>query len=223
MINKTDFIQANPLGQGLMPDVLTALAQRLFEKKQVGGAIILCEGDPAESLYFIAEGVVKIFKTSADGKEQILALLHPGDYFNDVPVLDDGPSPASAQAMGPGLLLGLSKADLTAIINLYPPVALNLLKVMTRRIRDLIDLVEDLSFRSVAGRVAKILLDGAGRPAQPGPRLTQRDMAAMAGTAREVVSRSLKYLEDEDLIEMRRHRIVIKDQPGLKQLVETGV
>jgi CRP/FNR family cyclic AMP-dependent transcriptional regulator len=221
-LNKTDFIQATPLGQGLTPDVLAALAQRLFEKKQAGGAMIISEGDPAGALYFIAEGVIKVFKTSADGKEQILALLRPGDYFNDVAVLDDGLSPVSAQAMGPVLLLGLSKMDLTAIINLYPPVALNLLKVMARRLRDLIALVEDLSFRSVAGRVAKILLDGIGRPAQPGPRLTQRDMAAMAGTAREVVSRSLKYLEDEGLIEMRRHRIVIKDQPGIKQLVETG-
>jgi CRP-like cAMP-binding protein len=223
MINKTDFLRAIPLGEGLTPDVLAALALRLFEKKQAGGAIILSEGEPAEAIYFIAEGVIKVFKTSADGKEQILALLRPGDYFNDVPVLDDGPSPASAQAMGPGLLLGLTKADLTAIIKLYPPVALNLLKIMARRLRDLIALVEDLSFRSVVGRVAKILLDGAGRTAQPGPRLTQRDMAAMAGTAREVVSRSLKYLEDEDLIEMNRHRIVIKDQPGLKLLVETSV
>jgi CRP/FNR family transcriptional regulator, cyclic AMP receptor protein len=223
MINKTDFIQANPLGQGLMPDVLAALAQRLFEKQQAGGAMIISEGEPAGALYFVAEGVIKIFKTSTDGKEQILALLRPGDYFNDIAVLDNGASPVSAQAMGPGLLLGLNKADLTAIINLYPPVALNFLKIMARRLRDLIALVEDLSFRSVAGRVAKILLDGTGHPAQPGPRLTQRDMAAMAGTAREVVSRSLKYLEDEGLIEMRRHRIVITDQPGLKQLVETGV
>jgi len=79
-----------------------------------------------------------------------------------------------------------------------------------------------LSFRTVSSRVAKILLDTATLGADAGARLTQRDMAAMAGTAREVVSRSLKYLEDRKFIEMRRHQIVIKNMQGLKELVEPG-
>ena len=83
-------------------------------------------------------------------------------------------------------------------------------------------LVEDLSFRHVIGRVAKILLEYAGDGAGPRPRLTQQDMAAMVGTAREVVGRSLKALEDEGAIRMERHRIVITDKEILKEMVEAS-
>jgi CRP/FNR family transcriptional regulator len=146
--------------------------------------------------------------------------MRPGDSFNDVPILDQGPAPVSAQAMGPVLLYGIARANLELMLKEYPEVARNLLRVMARRIRYLISLVEDLSFRSVSGRVAKILLENAGTADTAGQRLTQRDMAAMAGTAREVVSRSLKYLEEAGLIQIRQHRIIVKNTAGLKQLVE---
>jgi CRP/FNR family transcriptional regulator len=90
---------------------------------------------------------------------------------------------------------------------------------MARRLRRLISLVEDLSFRHVIGRVARILLDYAADAAN-GTRLTQRDMAAMAGTAREVVSRSLKTLEADGIINIDRHRITITNREALKKMVE---
>jgi CRP/FNR family transcriptional regulator len=91
---------------------------------------------------------------------------------------------------------------------------------MAGRLRHLVALVEDLSFRHVIGRVARILLEYTADGASPGPRLTQRDMAAMAGTVREVVSRSLKTLEEGGLIKIDRHRIIIKDKEALKEIVE---
>ena len=91
-------------------------------------------------------------------------------------------------------------------------------KVLAERVRQLVSLVEDLSFRPVLGRVAKILLEYAGDGTGPGQRLTQQDMAAVAGTAREVVSRSLKALESDGVIRMDRHRIVISDEDALKEI-----
>ena len=90
--------------------------------------------------------------------------------------------------------------------------------VTSRGLRDLVALVEDLSFRQVTGRVAKILLEHAGDGTGPRSRLTQQEMAAMAGTAREVVGRSLKSLEDEGAIRLDRHRIVITDREALREM-----
>jgi len=146
--------------------------------------------------------------------------LRPGESFNDVPMFDHGPAPVNAQALGAVTLYGIQRNDLEIMLRQYPEFSQNVIQVLARRIRYLISLVEDLSFRSVVSRVAKILVENLGDTAAPGPRLTQRDMAAMAGTAREVVSRSLKYLEDEKLIEMRRHQIAIRNKKGLEQLVE---
>ena len=220
MTTKLEFLSASPFFAGLASNKLEAISQRVFEKKLARGEIALNEGAHATALFFVAEGVVKLFKISAEGKEQILSLMRPGESFNDVPMFDHGPSPVNAQALGAVTLYGIQRNDLEMMLRQYPEFSQNVIQVLARRIRYLISLVEDLSFRSVVSRVAKILVENLGDTAAPGPRLTQRDMAAMAGTAREVVSRSLKYLEDEKLIEMRRHQIAIRNKKGLEQLVE---
>jgi len=146
--------------------------------------------------------------------------MRPGDFFNDVPIFDHGSAPASVQAMGRVLLYGIHKNDVDLILKQYPEISANMLRMLAMRIRYLISLVEDLSFRGVAGRVAKILLENAEGDPPGAHRLTQRDMAAMAGTAREVVSRALKLFEDEGLIRLEHHRIVITNIKALKLKVE---
>jgi CRP/FNR family transcriptional regulator len=213
-------LKASPFFAGFSPDKLEIVSQHVFEKKLSRGEMALNEGSHARTLFFVAEGVVKLFKTSSEGKEQILSLMGPGESFNDVPMFDLGPAPANAQALGPVTLYGIQREDLEGMLKRFPELSQNIILVLARRIRYLIGLVEDLSFRSVVSRVAKILLENAAEPARPGPRLTQRDMAAMAGTAREVVSRSLRFLEDKKLIEIRRHQIAVRDKKGLEHLVE---
>jgi len=220
MAVEAQFLQSIPYFSGLGPAQLDSIRKFIFERVAERGDIILLEGELSEALYFVASGVVKVFKTSAEGKEQILNIIRPGESFNDVPIFDSGPNPASAQAMGPVALYGITKSDLEAIVRDHPQVALNVNRVLASRVRDLVSLVEDLSFRHVTGRVAKILLEHAGDGKGPRPRLTQQDMAAMAGTVREVVGRSLKALEEEGAIRLDRHRIVITDKKALKDMVE---
>jgi len=211
-------LQSIPYFSGLGPAELDSVRNLVFEKTAERGELILLEGEPAEALYFVASGVVKVFKTSADGKEQILYLVRPGESFNDVPVFDGGPNLASAQAMGPVVLYGIRKSDLEVLLHNHPQVALNVTQVLSHRVRHLVSLVEDLSFRHVTGRVAKILLEHAGDGTGPRPRLTQQEMAAMAGTAREMIGRSLKTLEEEGAIRLDRHRIVITDKEALREM-----
>ena len=199
---------------------LESIRKLVFEKTADRAEMVLLEGEPAANLYFVASGVVKMFKTSAEGKEQILSIVRPGESFNDVPIFDGGPNPASARAMGPVLLYGIKKNDMEAILRNHPQVALNVIKVLANRVRHFVSLVEDLSFKHVIGRVAKILLEHVGGQTGLGPRLTQQEMAAMAGTAREVVGRSLKALEEEGAIKLDRHRIIITDKEALKEIME---
>ena len=222
MITKLEFLKTSPFFAGFSPAKLEDVSLRVFEKKLSRGEMALNEGAYANALFFVTEGVVKLFKTSAEGKEQILNLVWPGESFNDVPMFDHGPAPVNAQAMGAVMLYGIQRDDLDTMIRQYPELSNNIIRILAHRIRHLITLVEDLSFRSVVSRIAKILLDNVGISAQPSPRLTQREMAAMAGTAREVASRSLKYLEDNRLIEIRQHQIAIINKKGLEQVAEPG-
>jgi CRP-like cAMP-binding protein len=199
---------------------LESIRKLIFEKTVDRAEMVLLEGESAENLYFVASGAVKVFKTSAEGKEQILSIVRPGESFNDVPIFDGGSNPASARAMGPVLLYGIKQQDMEAILRDHPQIALNVVKVLARRVRHLVSLVEDLSFRHVISRVAKILFEHIGGEIGRGPRLTQQEMAAMAGTAREVVGRSLKALEEEGAIKLDRHRIIITDKAALQKIME---
>lgn len=197
---------------------LDSIRKLIFEKTLARGEIVLFEGEPAKALYFAVSGVVKVFKTSADGKEQILHLIRPGESFNEVPVFSGGSNLASAEAMTPVVLYGIEKSDLEVVLRDYPQLARNLIQVISQRVEHLVSLVEDLSFRHVTGRVAKILLEYAGDQNGPRQRLTQQEMAAMAGTAREMIGRSLKAMEEEGTVKLERHRIVITDKEALREM-----
>lgn len=215
-----ELLKSIPYFSDLSPAELDSIKEFIFERTAESGDLILLEGEPAEAMYFVASGVVKAFKTSADGKEQILNFVRPGEPFNDVPVFDGGPNPASVQAMGPVVLYGIRNSDLEVILRDHPQVSLNVTRVLSQQVRHLVSLVEDLSFRHVIARVAKILLEYASDGTAPKPKLTQQEMAAMAGTAREMVGRSLKSLEDEGVIRLERQRVVITDKKALREIAE---
>jgi len=218
MAIQAEFIKSIPYFSGLSPAQLDSLKGLVFETTAERGEFIVLESEPAEALYFVVSGVVKVFKTSADGREQILQIVRPGESFNDAPIFDGGANPASAQAMGPVVLYGIKNSDMSAILRTHPQVALNVIHVLSQKMRRLVSLVEDLSFKHVTARLAKILLEYAADGVGPAkPRLTQQEMAAMAGTAREMIGRSLKELEDEGVIRLEHHRIVVTDKEALKK------
>ena len=218
MVVPFELLKTIPYFAGFSPDRLESLRDFLFEKKVEKGEIILFEGESAEALFFVASGAVKIYKTSSDGKEQILNIVRPGDSFNDVPLFDNDTNPASAQAMTPVLLYGINRQQMGAILRKYPDIAMNTIRILAQKVRQLLSLVEDLSFRNVRGRVAKILLEYGADHSEPRPRLTQQEIAAMAGTAREVVGRSLKSLEDDGIIRLESRRVVISNKEALRRL-----
>lgn len=224
MTVETEFLKSNPYFSSLSSTELEAIKRHVFEKSADRNEIIILEDEPAEAVYFLVSGAIKAFKTSIEGKEQILEIIRPGKSFNDVPIFDSGTNPVSAIAMSPVVLYGISKANMETLLQEYPGIAMNIIKVLAGSVRHLVSLVEDLSFRNVISRVARLLIEhSTDHPASPKdttskPKLTQQEMAAMVGTAREVVGRSLKALEEEGAIKIDRHRIVIINKKTLEEM-----
>ena len=203
-------------------DELARVAAMAVERHYERGDIILLEGEMGGALHYVRTGLVKVFKTSPEGKEQVLRLIGEGHTFNDVPALDGGPNPASAAAMEASDVYIMRRADLRNLILTRPEVAEAVVQTLAGALRHLVVLVEDLSLRHVTARVAKILLDqetSSGATGQQGYRLTQTEMAAMAGTAREVVGRALKVLETAGAIEMRQGRAIVLNRERLRMLI----
>jgi CRP-like cAMP-binding protein len=218
MTAKVEFLKSIPHFVGLSETELDSIGKYVFEKRAERGEMLLFEGEPAEILYFVVSGAVKVFKTSADGKEQIFHIVRPGESFNDVPVFSGGTNLASAEAMGAVVLNAVRKGDMEVVLREHPQVAINVVHVLSRRVQELVSLVEDLSFRHVTARVAKVLLEYAVDGVGERPHLTQQEMAAMIGTAREMVGRSLKSLENGGTIRVDRNRIIITNQKALREM-----
>jgi CRP/FNR family transcriptional regulator len=213
------FLRNNPYFAGLSEEVIGILGKLLFERTFERKTQILLEGEPADILYFIYSGAIKMYRTSPDGREQIFNIVRPGESFNDVSVFDGKPNTYSAEAMGKVHLYGIEKERLNQVIRDHYRIAMNVIVVLASRIRHLISLVEDFSFRSVIHRVARILLEYAEGNC-PDRRLTQQEMAGLAGTAREVVARALKELEYKGTLKTDRHRIIITDRKALQKIAE---
>ncbi len=221
-----NFIKKHPYFSGLSRKELESIASRLQEKTYEKGDLVIMEGETCQAMYFIKSGTVRILKTSPEGKEQVLRMMGDGESFNEVPIFDGGKNPASVETLATTALYILSKKDLISLVREDPDLSLAVLKNMALNLRHLVTLVEDLSFRHVSSRVAKILLQYSHpggslfEPLPPGGgKLTQQQIASVVGTAREVVGRSLKALEKEGAIKITRGRIQILDSKLLARKI----
>ncbi len=209
---------------GLDQSDLISISKYMTEQSVNKGEIFLFEGEWSDKLFFLMAGLVKVYKTSSNGKEQILHIAPPGESLNDVSTFDGGSNQASMLAMTPVHLYALLKEDLKAILEEHPRIYINILKALAYRIRRDSNLVEELSSTQVMGRLAKLLMGKyAGEEATVGLWLTQQDMASMIGTCREVVNRSLKIMEEKGAIRLGRHRIIVLKKEILAEMAKATV
>ena len=202
----------------LSRDDLAQVAMFTVERHFNRGDLILIAGETGGSLCYVCSGLVKVFKTSPEGKEQVLRLVGAGYTFNDVPALDGGPNPASAAAVESSKVYIIKRSGLHQLIITRSEVAEAVVLTLAKTLRHLVALVEDLSLRHVTARVAKILLDQetSARQSQKAHRLTQTEMAALVGSTREVVGRALKDLETAGAIEMHRGQAIVLNRERLR-------
>jgi len=146
-----------PIFSGLTESELSFLAQRAVWRHYATGESIFGEGEPCSGLYVVESGHVRIFKSSANGREQVLSIDGPGGSIAELPVFDGGSYPASATAIDDATLLFVSKQDFQALCLAHPQVALKVLRVVGARLRQLVGIIEELSFTTVRHRLASFL------------------------------------------------------------------
>jgi CRP/FNR family cyclic AMP-dependent transcriptional regulator len=205
-----------PLFEGVPDPDLRALADRAVTRNYPKQAIIVNEGDDeSDSLYLILGGRVKIYLADEHGKELILGIKGPGQYFGEM-VLDEQPRSASVMTLEPAQFAILSRADFRAFLLSHADVALQLIQNLIRLARGLNRSVRNLAMLDVYGRVARILLELAverdGKLVIP-ERLTQKDIAARVGASREMINRILRDLTTGGYVSVEDGRITINKAP----------
>lgn len=195
---------------------LDQVARVAVRSRYAPGETIILEGAPCRAAYFIAAGQVRVYRSSMEGRQQVLVQLGPGQAFNTVPPFErEGENHASVEAISPVTLFSIQVPDLRRLIGDCPELALALLQDFATRLDHLTDLVEDLSLHTVRGRLARFLLDKADAGAVA-RRWTQAEIADRLGTVRDMVGRTLRAFADAGLVRMERHRIVLLDREGLE-------
>ena len=211
--------------RGLPNDQLEIIGSIAVSRHHLKGEIIFSEGDDGNGFYVVASGMVKIYKLSPEGKEHILHVFGPGEPFGEVAVFTGQPFPANAEAIAESRLLFFPKSDFVRLITNTPSLTLNMLAVLSLRLRQFAVKIEDLSLKEVPGRLASYLLllvdeQGAGDTVQL--IISKGQLASLLGTIPETLSRVLARMADQHLISVQGRTITILDRDGLEFLAEHG-
>ncbi len=186
------------------------------------GALIVLAGEPPQAMYAIIAGRVKLTRIAPNGREQIINVMGPGQHFNAVPIFDEGPCPVNVEAITDVEVLELPITAIRQVVADHPVLAMAFLREFAGRLRHMVNLIDNIALHSVQGRLAQLLLSRAtasekGELVAP---LTQAEMAAMIGTVREMVSRTLHQFELQGYIRIERGTITICNRTALESCAE---
>ncbi len=204
-----------PLFAGLPENDLRSIAEKAVTRTFPKNMILISEGDPTETFYVILSGKVKVYVGDESGKELLLDVKGPGEYFGEM-MLEPGSRSASVMTAEPSQLAAMSKNDFLNLLRGYPDIALQVIKNLIRMVRGLNENVKSLAMLDVYGRVSRLLLDLAieqdGKLVIP-EKLTQKDIASRVGASREMINRILRDLTTGEYIKIEGGKITIKKTP----------
>jgi CRP-like cAMP-binding protein len=211
-----------PVFRSLSAETQQALAAAATRRWFEAGQVIYVEGEPAETIYILEAGWVKATRMTREGREQALMFLRPVDIFGDIAVLAGTSYPGTVVALEAVGVWSIPAQTFYALTARFPDLALAIIRHLAERVLHYVNLVEDLSLRSVEARLAKTLLDNAqmhdGQLCVPRREWTTFDeMAVRLGTVRDVLSRALKTLEAEKLIRVEKQVIVLLNPRGMAE------
>ena len=206
-----------PYFQDLDPVVVRQIVQAAVQRDYDTGQFVLFEGEPSSGLFIVERGWVKAIKISPDGREQVLNIVGSGEAFNMISVFTGAVNPASVVALEPTTLWVIFQDAMQGLLDTQPQLARRIIQVLAGRILHLVDLVEDLSLRSVEARLARLLVDESENGIVERKRwATQTEIAARLGTVPDVLNRAFRKLVEEELIHLERHQISILNLEGLE-------
>jgi CRP/FNR family transcriptional regulator len=210
-----------PLFEGLTDAQQTSLARIAVERKFKRGEIIFSEDDEGNGFYVLITGRVKIYKLSVDGKEQILQIMDGGETFGEAAIFAGENFPAYARALAESRVFFFPRAAFVQLIRKDSTFALNMLAILSKRLRNLAALVESLSLKEVPGRMAAYILylsRDKNNNSTPALDISKNQLAGILGTIPETVSRILARMRKEKLITTNGRQIQAMDIRGLEEL-----
>lgn len=216
-----------PFFAALSSEEVRELSGRLVPRRFSGGQVIFHLGDPGGLLYIILDGKVKISHATADGQEALLAILGAGDFFGELALLDDAPRSATAEAIEPTEALTLHRDEFMRFLGHNPEFAYHVLYTLARRIRNLNDQISDVFFLDLNGRLARTLLNLAGKHGRRTDEgtvieipLTQTDLAEMTGATRVSINKTLGRFRRAKWVRVQGRSITIQDESALRSLIQ---
>lgn len=213
------YVQTIPYLAGVTEADLTLIIEHSRLYRFGMGDVVFFEGDTSRGLWVIESGVVKVYKTGVEGGEYIMHLSGDGDTFNDIAALDGGFTPANAAVLSPELAVWLIPCEtLRMVIRQNPHVALNVIQVLTRRVRTLVGQMEDLALHSVSVRLARFLLHQTQDDSANPVGVTRTAIAAHLNTTPQTISVILRELQVTGAIDFNRQRIQIINEDALKRI-----
>jgi CRP/FNR family transcriptional regulator, cyclic AMP receptor protein len=219
-----EVLRSAPLFRELDDEAASALRASMVEVRLARGDVLFREGDTGDRVYVVIDGKVKLGRTSSDGRENLLAILGPGQMFGELSLFDPGPRSATVTAVTDTVLLSLANEDMLTWLTGRPEVARGLLLQLGQRLRRSNDTLADLVFSDVPGRVAKALLDLSTRfgvPSEEGVRvahdLTQEELAQLVGASRETVNKALADFAGRGWLRLEQRSVVILDLERLRR------
>lgn len=225
MKHTRDILSGSPLFSGLSDDQLDQLERIAREIHFERNAAIFWDGDEGSGFYIVAAGRVKIFKMSAEGKEQILHFYGPGQPFGEVPVFAGQHFPANAQAVEKSRLLFIPRQAFIDLITANPSLALNMLAVLSMRLRQFTMQIENLSLKEVPGRLASYLMFLSAEQDSPHTvhlPISKGQLASLLGTIPETLSRIFSRMSARGQIEVQGADIELRDREALEALAGGG-
>jgi CRP/FNR family transcriptional regulator, cyclic AMP receptor protein len=212
------------LFQGLPADAAERLGNVAERRKVTHGDVIFRQGEPGASMYVILRGKVRMTRPADPGRDNLLTLLGPGDLFGELTLFDPAPRRATATAITDVELAEFTAAAMKSWLAAEPDAAWHFLRLLARRLRRVNDTLENLLYGDVPRRVARTLLDMAGRFGQPLPDgtrvhhdLTQEQLAQHIGASRESVNKALSELAARSIIRLEPKTVIILDLERLKR------
>lgn len=222
-----DSLRTIPLFAAVPDDALSAIADLLIERRVPKNQTIVEEGLSGDYMYVIREGHVKVTKLSGDGREKILELLGPGDFFGEMSLLDDAPRSASVKSLTETHILALSRPDFLKELRRNPDLGMAVIQELTRRVRQMDEQASSLSFQRVRERTQGLLVrlakdDVSQNGRRVTPPLTHQQIADMIGTSRETVTRIVKRLKDQGWLEQEgKHYLVPTTPPQIDSMTRS--
>ena len=220
-----DVISETPLFRGLPENQLKEIELITVLKHFNKGETIFIEGEEGIGFFIVVDGRVKVYKVSSEGKEHILHIFGPSEPFGEVPVFTGQPFPANAEAITESHVLFFSRTDFVALISRNPSLSLNMLAVLSKRLRHFTIQIENLSLKEVPARLASYLLYTTAEQGKGDVvilAISKGQLASLLGTIPETLSRIFGKMANQNLIRVDGRNIHLVDLAGLKELAEFG-